>query len=123
MSGRGTFSMRRLRSLVMVTLGFSRSEARAFIILLPLVFVIVFIQPVYQTLFPSGKPDLFADAKQLDSLLATFTWPTDDSVQSKGYHVFHFDPNKISITEMDSLGIPNRIGQRVEKYRLKGGKF
>ena len=118
------FKLRRLRALVMVSFGFSRSEARAFIILLPLIFVIVFIQPIYQTLFSSGKPDNLGDTKQLDSLLATFRWAMPDSTTKTSNHaMFHFDPNKMNKGDMDSLGIPSRVGERIDRYRIKGGRF
>jgi competence protein ComEA len=121
---RDPFKLRRLRALVMVTFGFSRSEARAFIILLPLIFVIVFFQPIYQTLFMSGKPDNLADMQQLDSLFATFHWESPDSLQKlEKSALFHFDPNTIKLAEMDSLGIPSRLGERIDRYRLKGGRF
>jgi competence ComEA-like helix-hairpin-helix protein len=118
------FKLRRLRALVMVSFGFSRSEARAFIILLPLIFVIVFIQPVYRTIFSSGKPDNLADTKQLDSLLATFRWALPDSTTKASKHaLYHFDPNTINAVGMDSLGIPRRVGERIDRYRIKGGRF
>jgi len=117
--------MQRLKALIMVTFGFSRSEARAFIILLPLIFLIVFIEPVYQSWFVSGKPDYFDDTEKLDSLMATWQWNKKDNpiLTHKTAALFHFDPNTVSIPEMDSLGIPDKVRQRVDRYRVKGGKF
>ena len=112
-------------ALIKVTFGFSRSEARAFIILLPLIFLIVFSEPVFRALLLSGKPDDFDDARKLDSLVATWTWdePSDSTTAIHQAALFRFNPNTVSIADMDSLGIPSRVGLRIERYRLKGGKF
>jgi competence protein ComEA len=117
--------MQRLKALIMITFGFSRSEARAFIILLPLMFVIVFIEPVYQAWFVSNKPDDFEDAKKLDSLVATWKWVDEPKTPrpEKQTALFRFNPNTVSIKEMDSLGIPSNVSRRIDKYRLKGGSF
>jgi competence protein ComEA len=120
---RSHLTFRRLRSFIMVTFGFSRSEARAFIILLPLMFLIVFSRPTYRAIFPIGHRDLFADAKQLDSLLATLKWSEADSVKTHFKNPFRFNPNKVTATEMDSLGIPLQLATRIERYRSKGGTF
>jgi competence protein ComEA len=116
--------MKKLKALIMVTFGFSRSEARAFIILLPLVFLIVFSEPVYRAWSLSGKPDDFDDARKLDSLVATWDWdvPNVENVDDEAA-LFHFNPNNVSLAGMDSLGIPTHVGLRIERYRLKGGKF
>lgn len=109
----------------MVTLGFSRSEARAFIILLPLVFIIVFIEPVYQAWFVSGNPDNFRDAGRLDSLVATWKLVDEPDVPPAMINtvLFRFDPNTVTIPQMDSLGIPSIVSRRIDRYRIKGGKF
>jgi competence ComEA-like helix-hairpin-helix protein len=116
--------MRRLKALIMVTFGFSRSEARAFIILLPLVFVIISVEPVYQAWFLSGNPDHFEDPKMLDSLVATWKWNVkSDTKTVRPPTLFRFNPNKVTIEEMDSLGIPVKVSQRIANYRSKGGSF
>jgi competence protein ComEA len=121
---RGRFTLRRLRSFIMVTFGFSRSEARAFIILLPLMFVMVFSRPIYRSIFPIESPDLFADGRKLDSLLATMEWKADnDSLLTSPNAPFPFNPNKVTVGEMDSLGIPIHLAKRIERYRAKGGTF
>ena len=109
----------------MVTFGFSRSEARAFIILLPLIFLIISIEPVYQAWFVSGKPDHFDNTKKLDSLIATWQWNDrkDPTLTHKTRALFHFNPNTVSVPEMDSLGISSNVSQRIDRYRTKGGKF
>jgi len=117
--------MKRLKALIMVTFGFSRSEARAFIILLPLIFVVVFSEPVYRSLFMSRKPDDFNDSRKLDSLVATWTWdqPHDTTSVVRERTLFHFNPNTMSRSEMDLLGIPEKVAVRIERYRKRSGKF
>ena len=114
--------LRRLRAIIMVTFGFSRTETRAFVILLPLVFMIVFSRPIYQALFWPKESHLF-NGQQLDSLLATLKWSDSDSINNLARSLFRFDPNKVSKAEMDSLGIPTSLARRVERYRSRGGTF
>jgi competence protein ComEA len=42
-----------------------------------------------------------------------------DSITRK----FHFNPNEVSIAEMQSLGFSNKLAERISNYRAKGGKF
>src|SRR5690349_17953388 len=110
---------RRLRAFVMVTFGFSRAEARAFIILLPLVFAIVFSRSIYEAFFWPQKSELF-NGQQLDSLLATLTWDSTNTSRPIERALFRFDPNRVALKEMDSLGIPSFLAQRIDRYRSKG---
>lgn len=79
--------------------------------------------------------------KQIDSLEAiqpkkkkSYPNNPDNSVnneKSKGNNyfqripsvLFEFDPNKVTLSEMDSLGFPKYAAQNLISYRNKGGKF
>lgn len=117
--------MNRLRALIRTFFGFSRSETNAFIILLPLLIVIVFHEPVYEMYFTSGKPDYSEDRIALDSLVAQLKWK--DTVLLNPVKVlatsFRFDPNKSTKDALVSLGIPEPVADRIMRYRDKGGKF
>jgi competence ComEA-like helix-hairpin-helix protein len=113
--------MRKFHSILRLFFGFSRTESNAFIILLPLMFIVITSEPVYQTYFMYNKPDDFQDPKKLDSLVATWDWP--DKKRADTITLFAFDPNKATIDELTRLGIPSRTAQGIVNYRNKGGKF
>lgn len=115
--------MKRLKAYIMVVFGFSRSEARAFMVLLPLMFVIIFSEPVYEAWFVSQEHNHFDDAGKLDSLIATFRFPEEKNPETKEAAFFHFNPNTVTKKEMDSLGIPDHVSGRIERYRNNGGTF
>jgi len=47
-----------------------------------------------------------------------------EAVQKKSRsHLFSFDPNRISKSAWDSLGVDERVVNRIEKFRAKGGRF
>ena len=46
-----------------------------------------------------------------------------NSYEQKVYKHFNFNPNIASVAQLESLGIPKFIAERIEKYRSKGGKF
>lgn len=43
--------------------------------------------------------------------------------KKKVYKSFNFDPNTASVAQLEDLGLPKFIAERIEKYRSKGGKF
>jgi competence ComEA-like helix-hairpin-helix protein len=113
--------MHRIRSILRLFFGFSKTESNAFIILLPLMLIVIISEPVYQTYFMSNKPVDFQDGKTLDSLIATWDWPDENKTDS--VILFSFDPNKSTVEELVSLGIPSRTASGIVNYRNKGGKF
>lgn len=44
-------------------------------------------------------------------------------IVKKEYKLFSFDPNVISFKEWDSLGVEDRISNRIKKYLTAGGQF
>jgi competence protein ComEA len=111
--------MRKIQAWIRLLLGFSQTEANAFIILLPLMSIVIISEPVYQTYFMSNKPDDFREAERLDSLIATW----DYAEKTDSVVLFSFDPNKASAQDLTKLGIPSRTAQGIVNYRNKGGKF
>src|SRR5689334_7084361 len=106
--------MNRIRKWVRVVFGFSGTETNGFLILLPLLFMILFSEPVYRWLVGHRKPNFSRDRAILDSLIAT--WPEDkDSAVAKSKHhpvvreLFQFDPNTSTKEELQSLGFTERI--------------
>lgn len=113
--------MRKIKAWIRLMLGFSQTETNAFVILLPLMLIVIISEPVYRTYFVYNKPDNLLDAKQLDSLVATWDYPLEKKTDS--IVLFAFDPNKASQEQLTSLGIPSRTASGIINYRNKGGKF
>ena len=116
--------MKRIRSWVRAFFGFSRNETNAFLVLLPLMFLIVFIVPAYKAYYTKQTKDYTQEKRQLDSLIATWKQPMKkDSMKNAPIRLFAFNPNTASKKELMSLGFSSFISSRVENYRTKGGKF
>ena len=120
--------MERLRTLIRNWLGFSRTEANGFIIMIPLLFIILFSEPAYRSWVQQKEDDFSADEKKLDSLVAL--WDDNENVYRKveehkaiTIEKFPFNPNNISENEMESLGFSKRLSNRIANYRQKGGVF
>ena len=107
---------------------FSRTESNAFIILLPVVVIIVFSEPVTRWYLSHQPDDFSAENARLDSLTAS--WSTTKAsvanavVSEKKYSTpFPFDPNKISIEDLRRIGFSSAQAKRLSNYRLHGGTF
>ncbi|CAN5446034.1 helix-hairpin-helix domain-containing protein [soil metagenome] len=127
--------MRRIKAWVRGFFGFSRRETNAFIILLPLMVIILFSEPVYRHLTTGTPGDHSKEDRELDSLLATLTFLKVDSVDSRKKSrnatlpavivipFYSFDPNTITEEEFITLGLSSYLASRIGRYREKGGKF
>jgi competence protein ComEA len=102
--------------------GFSRAETNGFLILLPLMTVVIFSEPVYHWWLDS----LYRPAdntKRLDSLVALWNTPRPADSAEVSHRDFPFDPNTASAGDFVSLGLPKKMAQRIIAYRAKGGRF
>jgi len=116
--------MNRIRSWVRAFFGFSRNETNAFIILLPLMFVIIFIVPAYQAYFTAQINDYSKEKIQLDSLITRWQdQEQKDSMYRQTTQAFAFNPNTATREELITLGFSPGVASRLENYRSKGGKF
>lgn len=115
--------MNRIKAWLRFVLGFSQTEANAFVILLPLMLLVISSSPVYRTFFLSGSPDVALESKRLDSLMATLDWGIDSSVNRKEVERFPFDPNTAPESTLVALGISTRVATSIGRYRAKGGRF
>lgn len=117
--------MNRIKAWLRFVLGFSQTEANAFLILLPVMALVICSSPVYRTLFLYEKPDLVAEKKALDSLIATLNW--DDVTQPENKQtavgLTTFDPNTAAESTLVSLGISKKVAGSIGRYRTKGGRF
>lgn len=119
--------MKRLRLLIRAFFGFSRTETNAFVILLPLILVLLFSEPLYRQFYLDRDSFIF-DIDRTDSLLASMDRKYPDSLRaskpvSKTAHFYPFDPNMIQAHQYVSFGLPEKVASRIERYREKGGRF
>ena len=114
----------------------SSSQANGLMVLLPLLFLFIISEPVWRwRQIRHWQPDP-RDAFMLDSLVAV--WQTQlhspgsgsssaflrnrpDDNKSPAY--FPFDPNTATTEELILLGFDERLAQRIDNYRRKGGVF
>jgi len=107
--------------------GFSRSQTNAFLVLLPLMIILIFSEPVWRWWVTSHPRDFSKDKLKLDSLIAL--WDVKDSISTEFGEpkikpsFFSFDPNKASVSDLQTLGFSKGIASRMERYREKGGVF
>lgn len=113
--------MNRLRLWVRNVFGFSRGEANGFLILLPLMVLILFSEPIYEYL-TFNKPVENKDSALLDSLVAHWDFNPEPQKENE-IERFQFDPNTATADELIALGISPYLSARIVNYRLKGGRF
>lgn len=85
--------------------------------------IILASSPLYQWWIASRPVDSSADARKLDSLIASWEWSRADSISEKTSPLFAFDPNKASKEIFVELGMNEKLASRIVNYRLKGGVF
>ena len=49
------------------------------------------------------------------------TWPFDARKPGRTYESFAFDPNTVSVADLQRLGLSERQAESIENYRSKGG--
>jgi competence protein ComEA len=111
-----------LKKWVRNLFGFSGKEINGFLILLPLMVILIASEPVYRMWLADRTDDFTADRKHLDSLAQLWkTVPSGDTTLLAS--LFEFNPNKVSVTDMQRLGFSESLSTRIANYRQKGGQF
>lgn len=105
--------------------GFTRAQVNAFLLLLPLIVLFIFSEPLYRRMTRFAEIG-GTEKSKLDSLVALFSTgevgneekpiPADDSL-------FRFDPNLATQSELIVLGFSSRLANQLINYRDKGGRF
>jgi DNA uptake protein ComE-like DNA-binding protein len=111
-----------LKKWVRNVFGFSGKEINGFLILLPLMVILIASEPVYRMWITNRTDDFSADRHLLDSLAQLWkTVPSRDTALVTS--LFDFNPNKVSVTDMQRLGFSESLSTRIANYRQKGGQF
>ncbi len=97
-------------------------ETNAFLLLIPLIFIILFSEPVYHS-FIEDRPPL--DIDRTDSLLAWIDarQPLVKSAKPDTLPMHAFDPNTVTEEELVALQMAKPLASRIIRYREKGGRF
>jgi competence ComEA-like helix-hairpin-helix protein len=114
--------MNRLRLWIKFWFGFSRTESNAFVILVPLLLLLIFSEPIYRAWFVSQPASLTPQENVLDSVLAAWQRVAADSSAPEPL-AFNFDPNTASVAQLEALGFGEQVAARIMRYREKGGRF
>jgi DNA uptake protein ComE-like DNA-binding protein len=102
--------------------GFSGKEINGFLILLPLMVIFIASEPVYRMWLAGRTDDFTTDRRHLDSLAQLWkTVPPEDTISRAS--LFEFNPNKVSVADMQRLGFSESLSTRIANYRQKGGQF
>lgn len=115
-----------IRYWIIKTVGISKGEANALLILGPILFLAIVLPPLFNHAFKERYASHTTDQAILDSMLAQIQQNNlQDSISSieRKLSVERFDPNSAPLHLLESNGIPNSIGQRIINYRQKGGEF
>ena len=131
-------SMKRLLYLIRDYFGITRREARGFVAVVVLIVALWFGPLAYERFFPAlPQPITATDARTADSLLAileaqqplrpdyakSYNNKRFEDSPERPLSLFYFDPNTASGEQLQELGIPRFLAERIVKYRAKGGKF
>ncbi|MCU0339412.1 MAG: helix-hairpin-helix domain-containing protein [Spirosomaceae bacterium] len=121
--------------------GLSRAQARGFLALAGLMVAFWFGPLVFDRLFSKADDTITAaDSHTADSLLTVLeavqpqrnfsnnpNFPNNSNFETvnpeRPLAMFYFDPNTASAAQLQELGMPKFIAERIVKYRSKGGQF
>lgn len=129
--------MKKLTNFIRSLLSVSPSEAKGVVIIFSAIILLILLMFFSEKYFSNSQQSLIISSPQmLDSMTVVLdrrkphyqdnfkgnTYYKNDFTK-KSYKSFPFDPNTVSISQLEELGLPKFIAERVEKYRNKGGKF
>ncbi|RFS14007.1 ComEA family DNA-binding protein [Emticicia sp. C21] len=128
--------MNRLLKFIRTSLSMTSHEAKGVVMAFGISIGVILLMWGADYFF-SQKPQnlVISSPKMLDSLTVavdnqTKEYNTNRQFKSdytdnktKTYKHFNFDPNTATVAQLEELGLPKFIAERIEKYRNKGGKF
>lgn len=109
-----------LRSLF----GFTRAQVNGFVVLLPLLLLIIFSEPLYRNFFmpPPQPPATVFPYNPVVSLSVQDSLPSIIP-PSESANLAQINPNDATFKDWLSLGVSQEVAARILAYRKKGGKF
>ena len=118
--------MNSVRKWIRNIFGFSGNEINGFLVLIPLMLVLVFSEPLYRAWIAGRERSYPEDSWKLDSLVAVLgSRPLQSSEVSAAGQISHFsfDPNTAKVEDLLQLGFSPTSANRIAAYRRNGGVF
>ena len=124
--------MQRLTKALRNYFGFSHREMRGFLLLASLLSLALAAPVLYEALLPTPVALQLTDQQKLNQLAAqldeldTIRHERQSFAAEEGLlpsRLFYFNPNTLDAAGWQKLGLPKYIGERIVKYRSKGGQF
>ena len=116
-----------IRYWIIKTVGISKGEANALLILAPILLMAIILPPLFRGYLTNHYSNHRTDQAILDSLLAQIAGNQEEVSSSKKQTrlIVHevFDPNTATQELLEVNGIPTYIARRIISYREKGGEF
>jgi len=108
--------------------GLSRAQSNGIVVLLPLLGIIMFSEPLWHA-YVSGREEDYASSRaKLDSLIED--WSDEVEIEDQeavsdrpSIRLSSFDPNTEPLDKLRELGFSAALSLRLIHYREKGGKF
>ncbi len=120
----------RLKNYLVVLFGISSVEAKGLIIIFIFIFLLLFISLSVPRGCSSRYESYYSDKKILDSIISQIENDSnspgkavENSIRKKQPRYFKFNPNTATGPDLDSLGFPSFLSERLIKYRKSGGNF
>lgn len=128
--------MNRILKFIRASLSMTSHEAKGVVVALGIIICALLVMWSADYFF-SQKPQnlVISSPKMLDSLTVAVDKQTTQynnqrqfksgfaDTPSKPHKYFNFDPNTATVAQLEELGLPKFIAERIDKYRSKGGKF
>lgn len=109
-----------LRKWLRNAFGFSGNEINGFLILVPLMVILVCSEPVCRLWLSRQTRSNPDDIRMLDSLILSWNHRKNEYRKDS---VFRFNPNTAAAGDLEHLGFPRSLANRIVAYRNKGGVF
>lgn len=120
----------RLKNYLAVLFGISTVEANGLLVLFAFITLFLATALFFPRLNEDSYDSYYSDKRMLDSILSflgedtIFSGPVSANPDpGRRPRYFTFDPNQVTGSQLDSLGLPAFLSERLIKYRNAGGKF
>jgi competence protein ComEA len=102
---------------------FSSSDRNGLIVLSFLIFLIILFRYLLP-LFDPGRKSIDLTAYH-EEILLFYSRPEADVEALTHFRneLFYFDPNKLTLVQMEKLGLSKRLSGTIQNYLVKGGRF
>jgi competence protein ComEA len=119
-----------LKNHLINVFGISSTEARGIIVIFALITLILCGSLFIPVIFSEQYDNYLSDRDKLDSLIKIIesdtlkvnSYSKKSNVNPRG-KFYPFDPNSVQLSELDSMGFPDFISERMIKFRKSGGRF